>query len=156
MAMRHNVRPAMPGQRHSRRRLLTEAPSAAPWTPRWVLGRDHGEATVIALHGDVDIQLAPALDEQVTAALRAGMHVVLDLTEVSLIDCACLGVLVKARRQADRRHRVLTLAAPAPLVQRTLHVTLLDAEFSTFPTVRQALAWLRARITDASGRTAYE
>ena len=155
--MRHNVRPAVPGLRRSRRAPALEARSAAaPGTPRGILGRDHGGATVIVLDGDVDIEVAPALEEQIATALRAGIDVVLDLSEVSLIDCACLGLLVRARRQAGRRHRVLVLAAPAPLVQRTLRVTLLDEQFPAFPTVRQALGWLRSRTADPTGPTASE
>ncbi len=105
--------------------------------------RDDGGAVVIALWGQINVELARDLAGEVARALDTRMHVVVDLTEVSFIDCACLRVLVAARRQADRRRWAFAVVAPAPTVARALHLVLLDAEFPTFRTLRGCLAWLR-------------
>jgi anti-anti-sigma factor len=152
--VRDNLRPAphrpRRGQQHRRPGIIAEAlcrtTPACP--PPWVSADTDSETTAITLRGEIDIQVAQPLHEEVTRALNRGTHVVLDLTAVTLIDCACLGMLVRSRRQADRRDRVIAMAAPAPLVERTLRATLVHTEFPIFPDRRQATAWLRTRPTD--------
>jgi len=112
------------------------------------------ETTAITLRGEIDIQVAQALHEEVMTALNRGTHVVLDLTEVILIDCACLGMLVRARRRAEQPDRVIAMAAPAPLVERILRVTLVHTGFPIFRDRHQAVAWLRSRPHRPTGRAA--
>jgi anti-anti-sigma factor len=99
--------------------------------------------TVVRLHGDVDADVAPALQTCLVGGLERGADVLVDLTGVTLIDCACQGVLVRAHCRARSLGLLLALAAPSPSVQRTFAATRVDLELHIVPTVDQATAILR-------------
>lgn len=102
----------------------------------------HRNVTVIRLHGDIDLQSVPALDAGLSAALSRRTHLLVDLSNVHLIDCPSLGLLVRARHMAQQRDTVLALLEPSPLVRLSLRATRLAAVFPTFSDLRQALALL--------------
>jgi anti-anti-sigma factor len=142
---------ARPAAQAARQHRCSTVPHDPACPPPWVSTDTDCETTAITLRGETDIQAAQALHEEVMTALNRGTHVVLDLTEAILIDCACLGMLVRARRQAEQPDRVIAMAAPAPLVERTLRTTLAHTGFPIFRDRHQAVAWLRNRPTDPPG-----
>jgi anti-anti-sigma factor len=79
--------------------------------------------TVVAPSGELDFNTAPALRRSIIDAVLRGNDVLLDLSAVSLFDCACLGVVLAANRTAVAAGRTLTLMAPQPLVRRCLDLT---------------------------------
>ena len=104
----------------------------------------HPQVAVIRLHGDIDLQVLPALQAGLSAALHRRAHLLVDLSDVHLIDCPCLGLFVRARRAAQQNSTVFALVAPPPLVRLSLHAVRLDAAFPTFTHLQQALATLAA------------
>ncbi|MFI6074030.1 STAS domain-containing protein [Actinoplanes sp. NPDC051343] len=76
--------------------------------------------TVVELHGDIDMETLQPLRDCVLAGIEENNDVVVDLTDVALIDCASLGALVQADRLAERRGRNLSLLAPSAMTRRTL------------------------------------
>ncbi|WP_051826647.1 STAS domain-containing protein [Kitasatospora aureofaciens] len=52
--------------------------------------------------GEIDLPTAPRLLHRLAVALEAHREVVLDLSEVTFMDCSGLGLLVQARNQAAR------------------------------------------------------
>ncbi len=100
--------------------------------------------TVIASFGEIDMAAAGGLARCLQRAIERNTDVVLDLTDVTFLDCFCLGVLVRARRQALLRNRIVCLAAPSGPVARVLRVTDLDTLFPTFPHADAALAHVGA------------
>jgi anti-anti-sigma regulatory factor len=50
-----------------------------------------------------------------------------------IFTCTCLGALTRAHRVAGRTGRTLALAAPRPLVRRTLALTKVDTVLPVFP-----------------------
>lgn len=62
-----------------------------------------GRTTVVELHGDIDMETLQPLRDCVLAGIEENNDVVVDLTDVALIDCASLGALVQADRLAERR-----------------------------------------------------
>jgi len=107
---------------------------------------------VIRLRGDIDLQAATDLEGSLSAALERRAHLLLDMTDAQLIDCACLGLLVRAQRTALRHHTVLALVAPAPLVRRTLQVTGLAGAFPVYTHRAEALADLSAPVHTSDTR----
>lgn len=79
--------------------------------------------TVVRPSGDIDFDTAPALERALADALRSHREVVLDLSEVTFMDCAGLNVIVAARNQADLHGRRLVLRGVGHRVVRLLKLT---------------------------------
>lgn len=99
----------------------------------------HG-CVILEIRGEVDYGSAPALDQRLSAILTARVPtVILDLSRLTFIDCAALGVLVGARRRAAAHDTTIVLAAPRPTLAKTLRITGLDRQFTVFPSVAKAV-----------------
>jgi anti-anti-sigma factor len=83
----------------------------------------HAPVTLVAPHGDLDYDTVPALRCCLTAAVARRTDVLLDLSEVTLLDCACLGTVLTAHHAATAVGRTITLVAPRPLVSYVLDIT---------------------------------
>jgi anti-sigma B factor antagonist len=78
-------------------------------TPLAVAVDDRGGVFVVHADGEVDLSTAPLLDGALDAGLASGRRtVVVDLRQVSFIDCTGIGLLTgarcRARRQGTRLH----------------------------------------------------
>ncbi|WP_030398348.1 STAS domain-containing protein [Kitasatospora purpeofusca] len=78
---------------------------------------------VVRVGGEIDLAAAPRLRRRLTTVLEARREVVLDLSEVTFMDCSGLGVLVRARNQADRSGKRLVLRGVGRPVARLLKLT---------------------------------
>src|SRR5207248_1310074 len=80
--------------------------------------------SIVALRGPVDVASSLALRELLAGAVgQAGARVLLDLSEVTLIDSSGIGVIVGAHRQAEASGATLVLAAPAGPAARVFELT---------------------------------
>jgi anti-anti-sigma factor len=89
----------------------------------WTAARD-GDEVVLVGTGDLDLQLAPAAQEALLAALAEDVDVRLDLREVGFVDSVGLSSVITAHlrfEQAGRRLRVV----PSPTVERLLEMSML-------------------------------
>lgn len=85
------------------------------------------DGSLLALSGRLDVHTAADVRLALAAAVAAGVgELVLDLSEVVVVDATGLGVLVGAHRDAGRAGRVLVLRDIAPAVARMLLLTRLD------------------------------
>jgi anti-sigma B factor antagonist len=93
---------------------------------------------VITVTGELDIATAPTLDHVLDRAIggRPTPDVIIDLRGVTFIDCAALGVLIRARNRLGDR---LWLRSVPPAVTRLLDLTGLTDLF----VVRDQDAYLR-------------
>ncbi len=103
-------------------------------------------ATVVELHGDIDLAVVEPLRDCMISGIEQDCDVLVDLADVTLIDCASLGALVQAGQLAERRGRKLCLVAPPPVVRWTLAAAGLAAAFPTFGERQLAL---RASLRDS-------
>jgi anti-sigma B factor antagonist len=101
-------------------------------------GSAHADGALITVTGELDIATAPTLDQVLDRAIegRPAPHVIIDLRDVTLIDCAALGVLIRARNRLGDR---LWLRSVPPAVTRLLDLTDLTDLFA----VRDQDAYLR-------------
>ncbi|GAA1945167.1 STAS domain-containing protein [Amycolatopsis minnesotensis] len=101
---------------------------------------DHsGRWAVLAPSGEVDLALAPVLREAIDALVAEDrVWIVLDMTLVSFLDSAGLGVVVYGMRRVERRRGSLRLAGAGAQVRRLLELTGLDGAFEAFPDVEAA------------------
>ncbi|HET6532628.1 MAG TPA: STAS domain-containing protein [Actinoplanes sp.] len=96
-------------------------------------------AAVVQIAGDLDTAVAPLARTALDRAVAARPHVVVDLAEVPTIDPTGLGILVRARQEARRRHGDLLRAGPSRYVRTVMRTMRLHTAFATFDTVQQAL-----------------
>ena len=105
---------------------------------------DHDTAmphlTVVALHGAIDRDSAASLRSCIVGGVQDGADVVLDLSDVALLDCASLGSVMRAHHAARNAGRRVRLPEPSPLVRKTLSVTGVDAVLPVFHDRREALS----------------
>jgi anti-sigma B factor antagonist len=89
-----------------------------------VAHRVAGGATLVSLHGVMDVLTAPALSQRLDAlTTRHELDLVLDLRPVTFIDCAGLGVLCRARNRTLARQGRLRLITESASLRRMLRVT---------------------------------
>ncbi|MEV7404636.1 STAS domain-containing protein [Streptomyces sp. NPDC091267] len=95
--------------------------------------------TVVALRDEIDIAtaalIAPALD---VATSDGSPHVVVDLTEVSFLDCSGLTLLHRARRRALDRDGRFWLVCDCPRILRLLRAGRLHDLFRPVATPDEA------------------
>ena len=118
----------------------------ASWTVRTAFP---ARVTVIALHGEIDADVADELYRCVAGGLDDGADVVVDLADASLLDCACIGALVRGRHTADREGRTLVLSGPRPGVRHVLDVTGVPSFVPVFPDCWTAVS----RLSDSPCRS---
>ena len=100
--------------------------------------------TVVQAHGIIDFGTGPELRQMLQGLRAAGVgRVVLDMTEVRLMDSSGLSVLVAMSKAFGQDGGRLCLAAVPPLVRSVLSVTSVDRIIGVYDTVtaaEQALA----------------
>ncbi len=85
-------------------------------------------SATVALDGEIDIATAPAIRRLLMAAISGGnVHLAVDMSGVTFIGAAGIGVLVAAANRAREAGGGLSLLAPSPQVRRLLDVFHLDA-----------------------------
>ena len=83
-----------------------------------------GPVALIAYRGELEIANAPRVAAQLHALLEAGAHEILvDLTETTFLDCACIGVLVEvagiAHEHGGRLYVFRAQGQPRKLIERS-------------------------------------
>jgi len=88
---------------------------------------DLPSATVV-LDGEIDIATAPAIRRFLMAAISGGdAHLAVEMSGVTFLGAAGIGVLVDAANRAREAGGSLSLLAPSPQVRWLLDVLHLDA-----------------------------
>jgi anti-anti-sigma factor len=90
-------------------------------------GADPFAPTVIRLSGEIGVLTAHKLRERLLDSLRFSTSLlILDLSDVSLVDASGLAVIVGIQRRAKAMGITLALSAPCPYVSKLLRATGLD------------------------------
>jgi anti-sigma B factor antagonist len=82
---------------------------------------EHG--VLVAVAGEVDIATAPVLERDLRQAQQTAGVVVLDLAEVSFMDCSGLGAILSANRHAREHHGRLVVVGAARQTRRLVELT---------------------------------
>ena len=91
--------------------------------------RDEGARVVVMLRGELDIANAAGLGAVLSEAVARNPQVVADLSDLTFIDCASLGALVRARTRAREAGGALVLAGARGRVRRVLALPCLAGVF---------------------------
>ncbi|MCW3818168.1 STAS domain-containing protein [Micromonospora sp. DR5-3] len=86
-----------------------------------------------------DADPAEAVRRALAEAIDLGDRVLVDLSEVELVDPAGLGLLVRAHQEARHRSAALCLVAPTRFVLTVLHTMRLDDVFPVYESRAAAL-----------------
>ncbi|NUR77814.1 MAG: STAS domain-containing protein [Thermoleophilia bacterium] len=106
--------------------------------------REQDGVTVIAPRGPIDVSDALTLRDLLAGPVGgAGNRVLVDLSEVTLVDSSGIGILVTAHRQAEASGAALALGNPVGPVGRVFEMTRTNKLLRIYPTVDEALAALR-------------
>ncbi|MGA7525062.1 MAG: STAS domain-containing protein [Acidobacteriaceae bacterium] len=93
---------------------------------------------------------ARALETVVQNALPEFQRIVLNAADVTRLDSTGLGLLVRYATNLRKRGGDLRLAAPPPLIQELLSITLLNTVLHAYPTEQEALvSFLRQPVLEA-------
>ncbi len=117
---------------------------------RTMTAADGAAVVVVTPRGELDLAAVALLDSALRSALaRAGTQprLVIDLSDVDVLQPVTLGVLLDARRRCRAADGGLVLVVSAPGVAATLAETGVDPLFDTATELRAALA----HISDARG-----
>lgn len=88
----------------------------------------HGPRSLLRLEGELDVCATDHLRRVVSDALEHHpVTLIADLSALSFIDCASLGVLVRAHEYLAAHGRELIITGCQPIVLRLLDLTGLDA-----------------------------
>jgi anti-sigma B factor antagonist len=92
---------------------------------------EHGDETVVRAAGELDVNTAPELREQLAKLVNDGTRrIVVDLADVAFIDSTALSVLVSALKRLRQADGDLELASPNPSVRRVFEITGLTRLFT--------------------------
>ena len=101
--------------------------------------RQMGDATVVVLSGDVDLQQSPDLHARlVEVAVERPKRLMLNLTEVHYMDSSGVGTLVEVFRRVSAYQGKLVLFGLNSRVRSVFEITKLDRFFTICETEDQA------------------
>lgn len=99
---------------------------------------------MLAPKGPIDVGHAPALRDLLAATVEtAGGRLLVDLTNVTLVDSSGVGLFVTAHRHAESAGAVFALANPVGPVGRVFEMTRTNKLLRIYPTVDDGVAALR-------------
>jgi anti-sigma B factor antagonist len=104
-----------------------------------------GEASIVAVEGELDLSTAPRLKWMLVDSLEAGARqLVVDLSRVTFMDSTALGVLVGVNRSLEPGVRLALVGAREKVLQ-IFEFSGIDSAFAIFPTRSEALVYVRAQ-----------
>ena len=102
--------------------------------------RSQGDATILALSGDVDLDSSPKVRNVLLDSVREKRCVLVEMSDVSYIDSSGIASLVEAYQSARRDRTPFALVAVSEAAMRVLELARLDQVFSIHASVSDAMA----------------
>jgi anti-sigma B factor antagonist len=100
-----------------------------------------GDVPVLDVRGEIDLDSAPALREQLTALVDgAAGDVVADLTNTSFIDSTGLAALVAGNNRAQAVGGSVRVVCSQPRILKLFRITALDEVLKIYPSRDEAVA----------------
>jgi anti-anti-sigma factor len=113
--------------------------TASPTTPAiFILDDTHPRASIVHIFGEATFADTAQLESMIVGAIRIGRPVIVDLRECRYMDCAAIGVIVRAAKNLGD---LLRLAVPrGSQAYRMLDLTGLVRVLHIFETLDDAIA----------------
>jgi anti-sigma B factor antagonist len=100
--------------------------------------RREGDCTIVTVAGEIDITTSAELRNRLFELAAGGVPVVADLSQVSFIDSAGLGVLVGAMKRATSSGGFFHVVSDQPDIWRLAHLAGLDSRIPLVRTMEEA------------------
>ena len=101
---------------------------------------DSNGVAVVVVAGELDLYTAPELRERLARVDEGGAErVVLDLSEVTLVDSMALGVLLGAKKRLATHAGAIDLVVSKSDIRRIFEITMLDRIFTLYASREEAL-----------------
>jgi anti-sigma B factor antagonist len=94
---------------------------------------------VVALRGELDATNAAGTARILQAAVVPQLRIIVDLSEVTFMDCRSVRELISVRAQVQQAGGALLLAGPQPIVRRLLSLLELIGPFPVFASAEEAI-----------------
>lgn len=94
---------------------------------------------IVTLRGELDLASAPATARILRAAVAPHLRIIVDLTEVTFIDCSGVAELLSARAQVEQAGGALLLTGLHPRVRRILSLLKLTGALPIFASAQEAI-----------------
>ncbi len=105
-----------------------------------IIRKSVGEVPVVEVHGQIDLSNCYHLSDAFNEELESGrVNIIADLSKVSYIDSACLGVLLSSLEKIKANDGMLSVVGN-PLIDRVFALTGLSRVFPFHADVDAALA----------------
>jgi anti-sigma B factor antagonist len=101
-----------------------------------------GLVTVISIEGDVDGKTAPTAQEQITALIKDGCKLALNMKGVTYMSSAGLRMLLSMRRSVPASGQIVLVGLPEQ-VRDTMSITGFLDFFTAYETLPEALEALK-------------
>jgi anti-sigma B factor antagonist len=101
--------------------------------------REEGDALVIALEGDVDLEHSPTAREVLLGGVAKGKSVFVDMSGVTYIDSSGVASLVEAFQQAKQKNAGFALVSVNPAAMRVLELARLDKVFTIHDSLAEGI-----------------
>ena len=101
--------------------------------------REEGGAIVVAFKGEIDLEFSADVRTVLLDCVGRGSDVVVDMSEVELIDSSGVASLLEAFQNARKKGRDFTLAAVGETVLRVLKLARLDTVFNIVESLEEGL-----------------
>jgi anti-anti-sigma factor len=98
----------------------------------------HPRAAIVHIFGEATFADARALEKMIVSVIRIGRPVVIDMLECAYMDCATIGVLVRAAKLLGDQFRIVIPRDGQGY--RMLHLTGLTRVLHVFDSINEAVA----------------
>lgn len=91
---------------------------------------ENKERYLVRIEGEVDLSCSEQLRDLLLGAVARSPHVVVDLSDVTVIDSSGIASLLDGEQTAKKSGRTFEIHAPSPQVMRVLKLARLDTVFT--------------------------
>lgn len=96
---------------------------------------EHGRFTVIALNGEIDLNVSPMAREQILKQLKQNKHLLVDLSAVEYIDSSGVASLVEGFQLARGHKLDFALVGVSKAAMQVLQLARLDKVFKIYDSI---------------------
>lgn len=101
--------------------------------------KEEGDNVIVLLSGDIDLEFSGDLREILMETLSKGRTIIVDMSDVALIDSSGIASLLEAFQNARKKGKDFIIAAANQTVMRVFNLARLETVFDLEDSVENAL-----------------